>query len=156
MQEAKEKHLIGLENEITKAIDETEPLELVVTNRVMRSVFFAVDNYFSFNTHEELMDLMEANGVDIGDHCRSGYISKEMTKAISLNIRDEFIQAVKECTCLSLILDASSDRTQSHYVSTLFMVQKFFYITVHVLIDHQVSISYFDFLLLIYSRGLSI
>ena len=72
-----------------------EQPHLIVTNRVMRSVYFEIIKGLSFRAHSDLIDLQIGNGLTMGHLCRSDKIAKKITISISSYMHEVLIDFLK-------------------------------------------------------------
>ena len=113
----------------------------------MRTAFFAAKNYLSFKSHAALVKLQQKNlGSDImGTKCANEKAAKAMTLAISEVYHKDLVQKMKDMTSpFSVIIDASTDRSQEHVLVVLFQyltpegkIQESFYKLVEIKLDES-------------------
>ena len=99
-----------------------EEEHMVVTTRVMRSVYTAVRHLAaSYNSMKYLITLQEQHGLNLGTQCKSRQTHTEMTAIISRLMHDKLIESIKtNGNPLSIIVDASTDKGNIHQLVVLF------------------------------------
>lgn len=116
----KKQNVIGREfRKINDEIESRDNNALVVTSRMIRTVYVEVKTNVPFSSHRNMVILQDYNGLNMGFHHYDKNAATRMTKSIS-NYMHEILLShfMRSKSPFSLILDSSSDNEGLHYLAT--------------------------------------
>lgn len=109
--------------EIQRRGEKSEDELLKITARMFRTVFIEIMKNIPFNTHQNKVQLQEMHGVDMGVHHYEKCGAIKMLQCMSSYMHRQLIDhMVSENLPFSIIIDGSTDISESHYLIIYFQI----------------------------------
>lgn len=112
---------------------------LVITSRMIRTVYAEIKMNIPFDSHNDLVTLQKLNGVDLGTHHADHMAAKRMTETISSKMHNILIQYIKTKKMpFSILIDTSTDQRNRNYMFIFirtvenFWPVSYFYRSIHI------------------------
>lgn len=109
--------------DIQRKEEETHNGALKVTSKMIRTIFVEIKRNIPFSSHSSLVALQEINGIDMGYHHYEQTSAIRITESMSAFMHKSLIyHMLSENLPFSMIIDGSTDSTESHYLIIYFQI----------------------------------